>query len=62
MPRWVSPVSRDEHCHRPKTDTVGQARETTGIPWVQAEIDAMNAEADLLGAPRIVVKNTSARP
>ena len=31
-------------------------REATGIPWVQAEIDAMNAEADRVGAPRIVVQ------
>lgn len=34
----------------------GQVRETTGIPWVHAEVDAMNAEADLVGAPRIAIK------
>jgi LDH2 family malate/lactate/ureidoglycolate dehydrogenase len=32
-----------------------QAREKSGIPWTQEEIDALNAEADLVGAPHLVV-------
>ncbi|ORY34549.1 malate dehydrogenase [Naematelia encephala] len=32
-----------------------QLRKSTGIPWVQAEIDALNAEADLVDAPHLVI-------
>ena len=30
-------------------------RQERGIPWTQGEIDALNAEADLVGAPRLVL-------
>ena len=30
-------------------------RQEHGIPWTQGEIDALNAEADLVGAPRLVL-------
>ncbi|KAF2015767.1 malate dehydrogenase [Aaosphaeria arxii CBS 175.79] len=36
-----------------------QEREKTGIPLVQAEIDALNAEANKVGAKPLVIKNPS---
>ncbi|OCF31429.1 hypothetical protein I316_06831 [Kwoniella heveanensis BCC8398] len=32
-----------------------EKREREGIPWTQSEIDALNAEADLVGAPHLIV-------
>jgi hypothetical protein len=33
---------------------ISQMREVDGIPWTRAEIDALNAEADLASVPRLI--------